>query len=78
MTIAALITHITDQREEADYWASIGEPNFSGITLTTRQADLLSDLLLEAAGITLITAANGRAVTDDLYSLAAALSGKDA
>ncbi len=71
-----LIIHIENERGEADYWRTQGETGT--ITLDIQQADLLATLLLDAYGLTLTTAANGREVSDNLACLAAAFKGESA
>ena len=76
MDMDDLISHIENERGEADYWRTQGEAGT--ITLNTQQADLLADLLLEAYGITLVSGRAGLAVSDNLACLAAAFKGEGA
>lgn len=76
-----LITHISVERAIADMTRdNIGEggEREGTITLDIQQADLLAALLLDAYGLTLTTAANGREVSDNLACLAAAFKGESA
>lgn len=76
-----LITHISVERVIADMTRdNIGEggEREGTITLNLQQADLLAALLLDAYGLTLTTAANGREVSDNLACLAAAFKGESA